>query len=78
MSPFAGEGANLPMLDAAELAEEILATLRDLEGAIGRYQARMFTRSAAAAEESAANLEVCLAEDAPQGLVAQMMRHART
>jgi 2-polyprenyl-6-methoxyphenol hydroxylase-like FAD-dependent oxidoreductase len=77
MSPFAGEGANLPMLDAAELAEEILATLRDLEGAIGRYQARMFTRSAAAAEESA-NLGVCLAAAAPLGLVAQMMRHART
>ena len=70
MSPFAGEGANLAMLDAAELGLAIAEHGADIEAALGRYEAAMFPRSEAAASESAANLEICFAADAPRGLVA--------
>jgi 2-polyprenyl-6-methoxyphenol hydroxylase-like FAD-dependent oxidoreductase len=67
MSPFAGEGANLAMLDATELALAI-AEHGD-ETALTQYETAMFPRSAAAAEKSAQGLDVCFAADAPKGLV---------
>ncbi len=69
MSPFAGEGANLAMLDAAELALAIASHDRDLETALTRYEAGMFPRSRAAAAKSAAGLETCFAADAPRAMV---------
>ncbi|MGC0363509.1 2-polyprenyl-6-methoxyphenol hydroxylase-like FAD-dependent oxidoreductase [Rhodococcus sp. 27YEA15] len=68
MSPFAGEGANLAMLDGAELGEAIAAH-PETEDALTAYEARLFPRSEAAAQDSAEGLELCFREDAPRGLV---------
>lgn len=70
MSPFAGEGANLAMLDATELALALVEHGAGVEAALAQHEAAMFPRSAAAAQQSAAGLELCIAPDAPRGLVA--------
>ena len=68
MSPFAGEGANLAMLDGAELATA-LADHDDLNAALVSYETAMFPRAAQAARQSAENLEDSFAPDAPQGML---------
>ncbi|MEV0840403.1 NAD(P)/FAD-dependent oxidoreductase [Actinocatenispora sera] len=70
MSPFAGEGANNAMLDGAELGEALAAHRGDAEAALAAYEAGMFPRSAEAADGSAQGMALCLAPDAPAGLVA--------
>ncbi|HZX03146.1 NAD(P)/FAD-dependent oxidoreductase [Kribbella sp.] len=64
MSPFAGEGANLALQDAAELAATLLAG-----EPVASYESALFTRGERAALESAENLDVIFAPDAPTGLV---------
>jgi 2-polyprenyl-6-methoxyphenol hydroxylase-like FAD-dependent oxidoreductase len=71
MSPFAGEGANLAMIDAADLGEAVAAHQGDIEGAIASYEQKLFPRAETAAAESAENLIISFAEDAPLSLVAQ-------
>lgn len=71
MSPFAGEGANLAMLDGAELAQALLAHPDDVERALTEYEKALFPRSAVAAAESAENLEVCFEPNSPEGLLDQ-------
>lgn len=69
MSPFAGEGANLAMYDGSELARAISEHPDDIEAALAQFESELFPRSAVAASESAANLDVIFAPDAPRGLV---------
>ncbi|MEY9962745.1 2-polyprenyl-6-methoxyphenol hydroxylase-like FAD-dependent oxidoreductase [Streptacidiphilus sp. MAP12-16] len=75
MSPFAGEGANLAMLDGAELGTAIATHRGDTEAALAAYEQALFPRSQAAAAESADNLVVCFSDDAPQGLLDQFTRN---
>ena len=77
MSPFAGQGANLALLDAAELGAA-LAEHSDVESALAAYEAAMFPRAAAAGQASADNLVASFDTDAPKKLVDQAnawMRH---
>ncbi|MEJ2867759.1 NAD(P)/FAD-dependent oxidoreductase [Actinomycetospora sp. OC33-EN08] len=69
MSPFAGEGANVAMLDAAELATE-LVTRPDVGTALAAYEERLFPRSAEVAGRSARNLEQFFGPGAPHSVVA--------
>ncbi|GAA2710508.1 FAD-dependent oxidoreductase [Actinoplanes palleronii] len=71
MSPFAGEGANLAMLDGAELGEALAAHPGETEKALHAYEKALFPRSAEAAAEAARNLELCFDANAPQSLLDQ-------
>jgi 2-polyprenyl-6-methoxyphenol hydroxylase-like FAD-dependent oxidoreductase len=75
MSPFAGEGANLAMLDGTELAVAV-AEHDDLDSALAAYETAMFPRSAQAAGESAQNLVQSFEPNAPQGMLDQMAEWA--
>ena len=69
MSPFAGEGANLAMLDGAELGLALARHPGDLERALEEYEAELFPRSAKSAAESAQALELCFGIEAPRGML---------
>jgi 2-polyprenyl-6-methoxyphenol hydroxylase-like FAD-dependent oxidoreductase len=69
MSPFAGEGANAAMLDAAVLARFLLDHEDDVETALTRYERDMFPRAAEAARQSAFGLDMIFNADAPRDLV---------
>lgn len=62
MSPFSGEGVNLALADAADLAEALLSG----EGwtAVARYEAMMADRAAIAAEGAAEGLRHSISPDA--------------
>ncbi|WP_205602362.1 FAD-dependent oxidoreductase [Janthinobacterium agaricidamnosum] len=68
MAP-AGEGANLAMLDGAELAQALAAHPSDVEAALLAYETALFARSSAAAVESERILRLCFDDDAPHSLV---------
>ncbi|MET8772219.1 NAD(P)/FAD-dependent oxidoreductase [Streptomyces sp. NPDC004658] len=69
MSPFAGEGANLALVDGAELGLALAAHPGDTEAALAAYEARMFPRAEACATDSARGQSLLFRADAPQGLV---------
>jgi 2-polyprenyl-6-methoxyphenol hydroxylase-like FAD-dependent oxidoreductase len=69
MSPFAGEGANLAMLDGLDLAEAVIANLDDIETALATYEAKSFPRSKESASESLNNLNIAFRSDSPQGMI---------
>jgi 2-polyprenyl-6-methoxyphenol hydroxylase-like FAD-dependent oxidoreductase len=70
MPPYAGEGANLAMLDGAELALSLIEHPDDFESALTRYETAMFPRAREAAEMSAQGLEMCFNTEAPRDMVA--------
>ena len=65
MPPFAGEGANMAMLDALELSECLTSnTYNTVQEAISFYEISMRKRAAVAAQESLENGERMHSEDA--------------
>ncbi|MFE2508411.1 FAD-dependent oxidoreductase [Streptomyces naganishii] len=75
MSPFAGEGANLAMLDGAELGRFLAVRPYDVEAALTAYEERLFPRAEAAARDSALSAAPLFGEDAPRGLVEMFAAH---
>ncbi|MEV6118036.1 NAD(P)/FAD-dependent oxidoreductase [Streptomyces sp. NPDC052109] len=75
MSPFAGEGANLALIDGAELGLALVARPGETEAALAAYEERMFRRAEVAAAESARGGELLFRADAPQGLLDMFAGH---
>nr|WP_249792456.1 NAD(P)/FAD-dependent oxidoreductase [Bradyrhizobium sp. BRP22] len=69
LAPPAGEGANLAMLDGAELGAAIAAHPDVIEAAIAAYEATMFPRSESAAADAHQILAVLLGDRAPFSLI---------
>lgn len=69
LMPPSGDGANLAMLDGAELGKAIATGTDDLEAAIAGYEEAMFARSAGHAADAHRLLSMWLAADAPRGMI---------
>ena len=72
-----GEGANLAMLDGAELGKALAAHPDDVEAALAEYEQAMFTRGATPLDE-AFLLESMFGDDLPQGLLDMFARDEQT
>ncbi|MET7398030.1 NAD(P)/FAD-dependent oxidoreductase [Dactylosporangium sp. NPDC005572] len=64
-----GEGANIAMLDGAELGQAIAAHPGDVEAALAAYEEVMFTRSEAEAVAAHETIDLIFGDNAPNGLV---------
>ncbi|MGW5719955.1 FAD-dependent oxidoreductase [Amycolatopsis sp. NPDC003865] len=71
-----GEGANLAMLDGAELALA-LAGNDDVETALAKFEAVMFPRGAEAAADGNELHELLFGEDSPRGLITMFTQGGR-
>jgi 2-polyprenyl-6-methoxyphenol hydroxylase-like FAD-dependent oxidoreductase len=65
-----GEGANLAMLDGAELGKAIAAHPGDAEAALTAYEERLFPRVAEEAAESARDFDIVFGDKTPESLLA--------
>jgi 2-polyprenyl-6-methoxyphenol hydroxylase-like FAD-dependent oxidoreductase len=70
LAPPNGEGANLAMLDGAELGRAIAAHPGDVEVALDEYEQAMFPRAAEAGDED--TYDLMLGDDAPHSWIAMM------
>jgi len=68
MSPFAGEGANIALIDGADLAREILDS-SDVETALTRYENTMFPRGAKSAAGSQKGLDMMFVDGRPTKMI---------
>ncbi|GAB2983859.1 FAD-dependent monooxygenase [Amycolatopsis acidiphila] len=68
MSPFAGEGANLALIDGADLARAIIDH-DDLDTALATYEKAMFPRGAKSAAASQKGLDMMFVDGPPRKLV---------
>jgi 2-polyprenyl-6-methoxyphenol hydroxylase-like FAD-dependent oxidoreductase len=90
MTPFAGEGVNVAMLDALELAECIIAAINKhaarsdslmlteqsaWEDITQIYERGMFLRAGEKMRDTQDNMEMLFAEDAPRRFVEMMESH---
>ena len=69
LMPPAGEGANLAMLDGAELGQAIAAHPDDIEVALTAYEKALFPRSESEYADAYELLDLCLGDRAPFGLI---------
>lgn len=72
----AGEGANLAMLDGAELGKAIASNPSDEEVALVTYETELFRRSTTKALEAESMIDVLLGPDAPQSLLDFFASHS--
>ncbi|AHH99036.1 NAD(P)/FAD-dependent oxidoreductase [Kutzneria viridogrisea] len=70
-----GEGANLAMLDGAELGQALAAHPDDLETALTEYEQAMFSRSSEAAIEGTRLIESLFGDNVPQSLIDMFTEH---
>ncbi|KUN88246.1 FAD-dependent oxidoreductase [Streptomyces bungoensis] len=68
LMPPLGVGANLAMLDGAELAESVAACPEDLDEAVRAFEERMWTRAGRWAEITTAGLERLVSPDPTEAL----------
>lgn len=68
MSPFAGEGANLALIDGADLARELING-PDVETAVARYENTMFPRAAESATASQKGLDMMFVDGRPTKMI---------
>ncbi|MYW93577.1 FAD-dependent monooxygenase [Amycolatopsis rubida] len=73
LAPPNGEGANLAMLDGAELGLALAAHPDDAEAALAEYEQAMFPRGAETAAEGAHLQRQMFGPDAPHGLLAEFV-----
>jgi 2-polyprenyl-6-methoxyphenol hydroxylase-like FAD-dependent oxidoreductase len=71
LAPPNGEGANLAMLDGAQLGQAIATHPGDVEAALGAYEQAMFPRAAEAAGAEDI-FDLMLGDDAPHSWIAMM------
>jgi 2-polyprenyl-6-methoxyphenol hydroxylase-like FAD-dependent oxidoreductase len=75
MSPFGGDGANLAMLDAADLASRLVHA-DDWKTAVAEFETGMFTRAASAAEGARDGINEVFSEAGLEHMLEQMRSHA--
>ncbi|MEU9986852.1 NAD(P)/FAD-dependent oxidoreductase [Streptomyces sp. NPDC048045] len=74
MSPFSGMGANLAMLDGADLAHALIES-PTIEDAVHAYEAVLQPRSVAAAEGAAEGINSAFARDSASQTLSHMTQH---
>ncbi|MFI5671696.1 FAD-dependent oxidoreductase [Streptomyces sp. NPDC051704] len=74
MSPFSGMGANLAMLDGADLARALTDSTATTDEAVRAYEDLLLPRSAAAAEGAAEGIAGAFAPDSAAQVLAHMTR----